>query len=144
MLRRTTPRVDCSERSQFERKSVMAASKEFYEAASKDKALWDEAERAMHEALAAFLKERGLEKEAAAAIDEAVEKVASAHGFAPEASARLDLDELDAVAGGVCACVNPGGGKGTGKNCSCGITGYGENDSGKVCACAWGGVGEDD
>ena len=42
----------------------MAASKEFYEAASKDKALWDEAERATYEALSAFLKERGLEKEA--------------------------------------------------------------------------------
>ena len=122
----------------------MAASKKFYEAASKDEALKAEAEQAALDALGAFLKEKGLEEEATKIVDEAVEKVAEAHGFEPETVVRLDLDELDAVAGGVCACVVAGAGKGTGKNCGCGIAGAGTNDSGECCACAFGGGGEDD
>ena len=123
----------------------MAASKKFYEAASKDESLRAEAEQAMYGALDAFLKEKGLEEEAIKVVEKAIEKVAEAHGFAPGASVELDLDELDAVAGGVCACVIGGGGKGTGKNCGCGIVGFGRNDSGDECVCAAGvGGGKDD
>ena len=82
----------------------MAVNKKFYEAASKDEALKAEAEQAAYGALQALLEERGLEEEAAKAVEAAVEKVAAARGFEPETSVRLDLDELDAVAGGACGC----------------------------------------
>ena len=82
----------------------MAVSKKFYEEASKDPALRPELEQATLEALAAFLKEKGLEQEAAMATEAAAAKVAEAHGFAPDEAEKVDLDELDAVAGGVCAC----------------------------------------
>jgi len=122
----------------------MAVSKKFYEAASKDPAIRAELEQAALEALAAFLKERGLEDEAAKAAEAAAAKVAEAHGFAPEEAEKLDLDELDAVAGGVCACPVVGGGTGNGKECACGVFGAGTNDSSKRCLCYVGGGGEDD
>ncbi|MBQ9001304.1 MAG: hypothetical protein IJ087_05570 [Eggerthellaceae bacterium] len=113
----------------------MAVSKKFYEAASKDEALRAELEQATYGALGAFLKEHGLDQEAAKAVEAAAQKVAEAHGFAPEDADELDLDELDAVAGGVCFCPAVGGGTGTGKQCACVVGGKGENDDGSLCAC---------
>ena len=124
----------------------MAVSKKFYEAVSKDEALRAELEQATLEALAAFLKERGLEDEAAKAAEAAAAKVAEAHGFAPEEAEKLDLDELDAVAGGVCACPVAGGGTGNGKQCGCVIGGKGHGDGPNAhnCICLVGGGGQDD
>lgn len=126
----------------------MSASKDLYEAASKDEALKAELERASWEALGAFLRERGLERDAAGAVEAAARKVAEAHGLglgpAAGTAAELDLDELDAVAGGTCNCPGAGVGSGTGKQCFCLVYGKGENDSGKRCVCRIGGVGGDD
>ena len=126
----------------------MSASKDLYEAASRDEALKAELERASWEALDAFLKERGLERDAAGAVEAAARKVAEAHGLsagpAAGTAAELDLDELDAVAGGTCKCPGAGTGSGTGKQCFCLLYGKGENDSGKRCVCQIGGVGGDD
>ena len=122
----------------------MAVSKEYLVAVSQDATLRAEAENAAFEALVDFLKERGLEEEAGKAIEAATEKFAEAHGFKPEYSGSLDLDELDAVAGGGCFCPGVGGGTGTGKQCGCGIYGKGTNDSGEECPCYLGGYGCDD
>ena len=121
----------------------MPVSKKFYEAVTKDPALKAELEQATLEALEALLKENGLEEEAVKAAQAAADKVAEAHGFAPEDTDELDLDELDAVAGGVCACPVVGGGTGNGKQCACVGWGQGEGNR-KICVCVAGGGGEDD
>ena len=107
-------------------------------------ALMAEAEQAALEALTGFLKEKGLEAEAAQILETAVEKVAKTHGFMSEPAGKLDLDELDAVAGGVCGCPFVGGGTGTGKQCACVMGGGGHNDSGAECVCCLGGGGRND
>ena len=63
----------------------------------------------------------------------------------------VSLDELDNVAGGVCACPVVGGGDGTdvktgtSYTCVCVVFGDGYNDNiEKNCFCAIGGGGEDD
>ena len=124
----------------------MAVSKEYLVAVSQDATLRAEAENAAFEALVDFLKERGLEEEAGKTIEAATEKFAEAHGFKPEYSGSLDLDELDAVAGGVCACPGAGGGTGNGKQCVCIIGGKGHGDGSNAhnCICFVGGGGEDD
>ena len=127
----------------------MAVSKKFYEAASKDEALRAELERATYGALEAFLRECGLEEEAAKATEAAVEKVAEAYGFVAEGPEVLDLDELDAVAGGACGCPGVGGGTGDGKKCACVGWGQGEADlvandgTRSICVCVLGGGGGD-
>ena len=124
----------------------MAVSKKFYEAASKDEALRAELEQAALEALGDLLEERGLGQEAAKVLEAAATKVAEAHGFVPDTSEALDLDELDAVAGGVCACPGVGGGTGNGKQCGCVIGGKGHGDGPNAhnCICLVGGGGQDD
>ena len=128
----------------------MSASKDLYEAASRDEALKAELERASWEALDAFLRERGLERDAAGAVEAAARKVAEAHGLsagpAAGTAAELDLDELDAVAGGLCACPGAGGGTGNGKQCVCilGGKGHGDGSNAHNCICFVGGGGEDD
>ena len=77
------------------------------------------------------------------AAQAAVDKVGEAHGFAAEGADKLDLSELDTVAGGRCLCPLAGGGTGTGKKCACVAGGVGHNDDGSRCACAIVGSGED-
>ena len=119
-------------------------SKKFLEAVSKDSALKSELEQATLAALGEFLKSKGLEEEAGKIAEAAMEKVAEAHGFKADEMTELSEDELEAVAGGVCACPVAGGGTGTGKACACAAVGFGTNDSGKKCACCLGGYGHDD
>ena len=123
--------------------SIMV-SKKFLEAVSKDSALKSELEQATLAALGEFLKSKGLEEEAGKIAEAAMEKVAEAHGFKADEMTELSEDELEAVAGGVCACPVAGGGTGTGKACACAAVGFGTNDSGKKCACCLGGYGHDD
>ena len=122
----------------------MTVNKKFLEAVSKDSALKSELEHATLEALGEFLKSKGLEEEAGKIAEAAMEKVAEAHGFKADEMTELSEDELEAVAGGVCACPVAGGGTGTGKACACAAVGFGTNDSGKKCACCLGGYGHDD
>ena len=81
----------------------------------------------------------------------AIVELAAEHGFTltedyfkPSEMGELSMDELEAVAGGVCFCPLVGGGTGTGKQCVCGLSGLGTNDSGKTCKCSWSGLGQDD
>ena len=78
----------------------MAISKEFIEAAAKDKNLEAEAMQAAYDALGDFLEEKGLEDEANQIMDAAVEKVAEAHGFELADDDALDIDDLEYVSGG--------------------------------------------
>lgn len=95
------------------------------------------------EALGDFLKENDLETKADKVMEAAAERVAEAHGFDDDEMEELDLDELDAVAGGMCFCLVVGGGTGHGKRCGCGVYGKGTNDSGKLCECIGRGFGHD-
>ena len=122
----------------------MTVNKKFLEAVSKDSALKSELEHATLEALGEFLKSKGLEEEAVKIAEAAMTKIAEDHGFKSEEMTELSEDELEAVAGGVCACPVAGGGTGTGKACACAAVGFGTNDSGKKCACCLGGYGHDD
>ena len=87
----------------------MTVNKKFLEAVSKDEALKSELEQATLEALGEFLKSKGLEEEAGKIAEAAMEKVAEAHGFKADEMTELSEDELEAVAGGVCACPVAGG-----------------------------------
>ena len=78
----------------------MAISKEFFEAAAKDKNLEAEAMQAAYDALGEFLEEKGLEDEANQIMDAAAEKVAEAHGFELADDDALDIDDLEYVSGG--------------------------------------------
>ena len=78
----------------------MAISKEFIEAAAKDKNLEAEAMQAAYDALGEFLEEKGLEDEANQIMDAAAEKVAEAHGFELADDDALDIDDLEYVSGG--------------------------------------------
>ena len=139
-------------------------SKKLLQAASKDAALRAELERELlaeldallrekgveveddqttGEALARLLEERGLEKEAEKVAESVIERFSKAHGFEDEQDEELVLDELDAVAGGVCKCPLVGGGTGNGKQCACGFYGTGKCDNGEECVCGFWGEGAD-
>ena len=92
------------------------------------------------------------ELEALGKNDEAaVIKIAAKHGFTlteedfkADDMNEMNEDELEAVAGGVCACPVVGGGTGNGKQCACVWGGKGESDSGRFCMCSLAGGGKDD
>ena len=108
-------------------------AKKFAEAVSKDEAMKKELEALGKNDLAAVIK------------------VAAKHGFTlteedfkADDMNEMNEDELETVAGGVCACPLAGGGTGNGKQCACVVSGKGRSDSGKICFCVIGGSGEDD
>ena len=122
----------------------MAVSKKFLEAVSTDEALKAKVEQAALEALGEFLKSKGLEAEAAKVTEEAMTKAAEAHGFKAEEMEEVSTNELEAVAGGWCACSFGGTGTGNGKKCLCLMGGRGEAYDGHSCICPNDGLGLDD